>query len=263
MRRFARFSVRTGLGKLEAKAGLGKSRVLVGLGESEARGARGKSEAATSVAGSGVRGVALAALLIFALVAGASGLAWAPVALADPSTNAQGQVDTENQETPDSNTVNPQQLPDSSFIYDTDIYALNTSDTYFDNQTVQVTGEVVGDCIRGEAASGKCWLTISALPEATPATLQLYVSTIDADKVDTYGRYGQTGTTVTVKGTFHLVCSEHDGLSDMHVDTFTVTEPGSVSRDNFTLQMFLPGIVLLLLGAGLLLYYRYVRDRMR
>ena len=45
------------------------------------------------------------------------------------------------------NAVNVTQLPDSSFIYDTSITDLSTADTYYDKQTVQVTGEVVGDRI--------------------------------------------------------------------------------------------------------------------
>lgn len=161
------------------------------------------------------------------------------------------------------NQVNPQQLPDSSFIYDTDIYALNTSDTYFDNQTVQVTGEIVGDRINGEAASGKCWLTLSALPDATASTVQLYVSASDAAKVDTFGRYGSTGTTVVAMGTYHLVCAEHDGLSDLHVDVFTVLEPGKTEQEEFDPKMFGPGLLLVLVGLGLVLYYRRMQERMR
>ena len=43
------------------------------------------------------------------------------------------------------NQVDTGLLPDSSFIYETSIYALQTSDTYYEGQTVQITGEVVGD----------------------------------------------------------------------------------------------------------------------
>ena len=45
------------------------------------------------------------------------------------------------------NAVNTQQLPDSSFIYDTSIVDLSGAGAYYDNQTVQVTGEVIGDSI--------------------------------------------------------------------------------------------------------------------
>ena len=34
-----------------------------------------------------------------------------------------------------------------------------------------------------------------------------------AARIDTFGAYGKTGTTLQVRGTFHLVCPEHEGLS--------------------------------------------------
>ena len=186
-------------------------------------------------------------------------LVLAPCALAADDDNKDKSALT--QDLPE-NLVNPQQLPDSSFIYDTDIYALNTSDTYYEDQTVQVTGEIVGDKIRGEATTGKCWLTLSALPEDTPSTVQLYVSESDANKVDTFGRYGQTGSTVVAMGTYHVVCQEHDGLSDLHVDVFTVSEPGSVKKQAFNFVQFGPGVILVAIGLGLVIYYRYVRRSM-
>ena len=50
------------------------------------------------------------------------------------------------------NAVNQTQVPDSSFLYDTSIDELAEADSYFDGQTVQVVGEVVGDRITGDAA---------------------------------------------------------------------------------------------------------------
>lgn len=197
-----------------------------------------------------VRRGAVVLLIVLAALAIA-----APSALAEDDNSASARDAT--------NQVNPQQLPDSSFIYDTDIYALNTSDTYFDNQTVQVTGEIVGDRINAEALAGKCWLTLSALPDATASTVQLYVSESDAAKIDTFGRYGSTGTTVTAMGTYHLVCSEHDGLSDLHVDVLTVVESGQTHEEEFKFTDFWPGIVLLVIGGMLLVYYRRLREMMR
>ena len=55
------------------------------------------------------------------------------------------------------NAVNTQQLPDSSFIYDTSIVDLSGADAYYDNQTVQVTGEVIGDSIRAGVSGRHRW----------------------------------------------------------------------------------------------------------
>ena len=60
------------------------------------------------------------------------------------------------------NAVNTQQLPDSSFIYDTSIVDLSGADAYYDNQTVQVTGEVIGDSIRAGVSGRHRWITLSS-----------------------------------------------------------------------------------------------------
>lgn len=164
---------------------------------------------------------------------------------------------------PAENMVNPQQLPDSSFIYDTPIYDLNNSDTYYANQTVQITGEVVGDRIKSESDSSKCWITLSALPDEQPSTIQVYVSRTDSKEIDTYGRYGYTGSTVIVKGVYNLVCTDHDGLSDIHADSFTLVAHGSRHKDQFNYSDFITAMMLVLVGLGLVIYHRTARERMR
>lgn len=59
----------------------------------------------------------------------------------------------------DSNLINPQQRPDSSFIYDSSIIDLSNADSYYDKQTVQITGEAVGDII--DALDGMVWVTLA------------------------------------------------------------------------------------------------------
>ena len=58
----------------------------------------------------------------------------------------------------DSNLINPQQRPDSSFIYDSSIIDLSKADSYYDKQTVQITGEAVGHII--DVRHGKVWVMI-------------------------------------------------------------------------------------------------------
>ena len=110
------------------------------------------------------------------------------------------------------NAVNTQQLPDSSFIYDTSIVDLSGADAYYDNQTVQVTGEVIGDSIRAGVSGRHRWITLSS--QGDSATISVYMSNESASKIDTFGEYGTTGTILQVRGTFHLVCADHEGQSD-------------------------------------------------
>ena len=158
------------------------------------------------------------------------------------------------------NAVNVTQLPDSSFIYDTSITDLSTADTYYDKQTVQVTGEVVGDRIT--AGDGRhCWLQLASPSDSS--TVSVYLTNESADKVDTYGTYGRKGTTLQVRGTFNLACPDHDGASDLHAQVVTVTEKGKATPDEFDIDAFTPGVVTVMIGLAMMVVFYLLRERQR
>ena len=159
------------------------------------------------------------------------------------------------------NEVDPTQLPDSSFIYDTSIVDLSTADTYYDGQTVQVIGEVIGDNLVVAGDEQHRWITLSA--EDADASVEVYMTTESAAKIDTFGDYAATGTMLQVRGTFHLACEEHDGATDLHADVVTVTARGEKHPDSFDVNDFIPGAVAV--GAGLLmmLVFFLLRERLR
>lgn len=159
------------------------------------------------------------------------------------------------------NAVNTQQLPDSSFIYDTSIIDLSGADAYYDNQTVQVTGEVIGDSIRAGVSGRHQWITLSS--QGDSATISVYMSNESAAKIDTFGKYGTTGTTLQVRGTYHLVCSDHEGLSDLHAEAVTVVAPGEQHPDTFDFRAFVPGIVAVIAGLVSLGVFYWLRERQR
>lgn len=158
------------------------------------------------------------------------------------------------------NAVNVTQLPDSSFIYDTSITDLSTADTYYDKQTVQVTGEVVGDRIT--AGDGRhCWLQLASPSDSS--TVSVYLTNESADKVDTCGAYGRKGTTLQVRGTFNLACPDHDGASDLHAQVVTVTEKGKATPDEFDINAFTPGMVTVMIGLAMMVVFYLLRERQR
>ena len=163
----------------------------------------------------------------------------------------------------DENLVNPQQRPDSSFIYDTSIAALCNADAYYDNQTVQVVGEAVGDNIREGLDGRHRWITLAASEKDSTATVSVYMTTEAAAKIDTYGKYGTTGTKLQVRGIFHLVCPEHEGLTDLHADIVTVVEKGKHHEDVFNVNAFVPGAVAVAAGLVLMGVFYYLRERQR
>jgi hypothetical protein len=161
------------------------------------------------------------------------------------------------------NEVNTGQLPDGSFIYEAKISDLSANSTYYDNQTVQVTGEVVGDRIREEGDSSRCWITLSALWGEDAGTVQVLVSNTQADLIDSYGRYGVTGSKVRVMGTFHANCGSHEGLEDIHASDLSEETAGQSSPDELNMHKLVGALTLVAAGAVLLLLYRNYRARSR
>jgi len=161
------------------------------------------------------------------------------------------------------NQVDTGLVPDSSFIYETSIYDLQTSDSYYEGQTVQITGEVVGDIIKAEGEEGRKWITVNALPEEKAASVQVVVSDEQAALIDTLGRYEKMGSTVSVTGKYHLVCGQHDGLSDIHATSLTVLQQGSSHHTNFELSPFIPAFALVLVGLFFLYMYRRKREELQ
>lgn len=160
------------------------------------------------------------------------------------------------------NLVNPQQKPDSSFIHDTSISALQGADSYLNDQTVQVTGEVIGDRIRAEFDPGYSWIVLQG-SDRVHSEIPVFMDTESTEIIDTYGAYGRKGTTLQVRGTFHLICPEHEGLTDLHADTVTFVEKGSVTEQPFDIGAFLPGLMLVAIGFIMLIVFHQMREGQR
>lgn len=159
------------------------------------------------------------------------------------------------------NVVNVNQMPDSSFLYNTDISELSGAESFHDTQMVQVTGEVVGDRINDESDSNLCWITLQSLNENDSSTVAVLMTHEQASLIDRYGNYQTNGTELQVRGVFYLTCPEHEGLSDLHAQEVTVVHAGS-EREHATN----PGVLwaaFLAIGLGLLslFTYRFLRER--
>lgn len=160
------------------------------------------------------------------------------------------------------NEVNPGQIPDSSFIYDASIIDLQSADSYMEGQTVQVTGEVVGDLIVSDYNPDERWVTLQA-NDGTYAEVSVSMPFTMTRVIDTYGVYGKRGTTLQVRGIFSLACADHDGLTDIHADHVSLVSRGATNEIPFDIQRFIPGILLVCIGGGLTFVYRYLSERRR
>lgn len=184
------------------------------------------------------------------------------------------------------NVVDPTQAADNSFIYDTTIASLiQDASSLYDGKTVQVVGEVIGDRIdsgeknvstatdatavtattqteESEDFRNWCWIMLNSLDDDS-MSVSVLMSPAMADQIDHYGRYGVTGTTLQVRGTYHQACQDHDGQSDIHVTSCGVVSHGIEHPDVLDYNEFLPGVLALVIGFALMLAYRIMRERMR
>lgn len=160
------------------------------------------------------------------------------------------------------NQVNLSQLPDSSFIYDITIKELAEADSYMDGQTVQVTGEVVGDRILAELDPSNCWVMLQSVDKGD-SEIAVFMPISASESIDTYGAYGKRGTTLQVRGIFNLACADHQGASDLHADSVAVVSKGSVENLEFNFMRLVPGLVLLMLGSLMLIVFDVMRERQR
>ncbi|MBQ9043328.1 MAG: hydrolase [Eggerthellaceae bacterium] len=163
----------------------------------------------------------------------------------------------------DGNVVDPTQRADNSFIYDTTIESLFEQASLYDDRTVQVVGEVVGDRISTNDGTGNCWVTLTSMDEANASSISVLLSAEQANQIDQFGRYGVTGTTLQVRGTYHQACGEHDGLPDIHATNSSVLAKGVEHLDSFSLGDFAPGLIAVVIGLALMGVFYFARERMR
>ncbi len=161
------------------------------------------------------------------------------------------------------NYVDPAQRADNSFIYDTTIESLFEQASLYDDRTVQVVGEVIGDRIVATGHRGFCWITLTVTDVEDKSSISILMSDEQANQIDRYGKYGVTGTILQVRGTYHQACSEHDGLPDIHVANSSVMSKGVDHPDELNLRDFVPGILAIIIGSALMGAFYYARERTR
>lgn len=165
----------------------------------------------------------------------------------------------------DQNLVDPTQRADNSFIYDTTISSLFSQASLYEDRTVQVVGEVIGDRITASAIDGAnmYWITLTSADEEDKSSISVLLSADQESQIDHYGKYGVTGTILQVRGTYHQACGEHDGLPDIHATNSDVMQRGIERPDEFAVDEYVPGIIAIIIGLALMGGFRFASERMR
>lgn len=178
-------------------------------------------------------------------------------------TPAMAWADDPAEDGSDDNQVYVNQLPDSSFLYETTIADLSQADSFYEGQVVLVQGEVVGDRINDESQAGYCWITLQDTKTENPSVIAVVMTKDQTSIIDTYGAYGKVGTTLQVRGIFHLKCGLHQGMSDIHVDAVSAVAPGTTLEKPVDRKMLALAVISVVAGLALMGMYRVQRERMR
>ena len=164
-------------------------------------------------------------------------------------------------EVPPDNRIDPSQAPDSSFIYDTSINEITSTPLVYDNQIIQITGEVVGDRRKSEFDDKHYWITLQQKNANSTSQVSIYVTDATISLIDTYGVYGKRGTTLSIRGTFHMNCPEHDGMSEIHAESSSRIKAGYAGIKNINYNQLTIGGILVILGIILGLLYKYLSGK--
>lgn len=198
------------------------------------------------------------------------------IAWGDESQDSQETSQTEGNENQDNNQASSQeqsetddpnnkvyvnQLSDSSFLYETAIADLAEADSYYEGLTVLVKGEVVGDRVNDEFREDTCWITLQD-DEENPSVIAVFMTKDQSSIIDTYGQYGKVGTQLQVRGTYHLECSEHQGMSDIHAEEVSALQKGYEQNPTPNMRTFGIAVVACVIGAALMVAYYVKRERM-
>ena len=192
---------------------------------------------------SGQRGKTLvvAGLLVLGLACG--GIA-APTALA---VSGGAQVPVQDVEA----------LSNPSTYSSVDIRSLLSAGKRQDGRDVSFTGEAVGSPIVADA--DHVWVNV----KGGGAMVGVYMDAELAKRITHYAAYEQTGDMITVSGTYHLACPDHNGELEVHAEQVEINAEGESWTSSVNPVTYAAGFVLIVVGVTLTLVRQSLRGRAR
>jgi len=128
------------------------------------------------------------------------------------------------------------------------VFQLLEKQTELDGEKITYQGEVIG-----QAIFEKKGVFVNVMDREFNA-LGIYLDKPDLSKITNFGRYGRKGDYIVVSGTFHKVCAQHGGDTDLHGDTITVIKKGyKLQEERLPISKII--ICMLLIISTLLVYF--------
>ncbi|MGI6031946.1 MAG: TrkH family potassium uptake protein [Coriobacteriales bacterium] len=89
-----------------------------------------------------------------------------------------------------------------------------------DEEPVEFSGEVVGTPVWAD--NGHKWVNV----KQNGAMIGVYLTNEQLSQITDFGSYGHVGSTIAIKGTYHLSCDQHCGELEVHATSVNVTQAG-------------------------------------
>jgi len=124
-----------------------------------------------------------------------------------------------------------------------------------DGSVIVVEGEAVGDVLR--TVGGGHWVNVLG----DEVGLGIWMDDEEMlEKITHLGSYKQNGDIIRVRGTVNMTCAQHGGEFDLHAESVEVLSQGHPRTHAPRLELGLVGLAGIIIGGGLWLRYRALRD---
>ncbi|MDR1016885.1 MAG: hypothetical protein LBL67_05465 [Coriobacteriales bacterium] len=139
----------------------------------------------------------------------------------------------------------------------TTIAALDKSSGTLNNHLVSFSGEAIGDVVNAEP--GYKWVTVADTGDNN--AISVYMTDQEVAQIHDFGFYGQSGDLITVDGIFNLSCRQHDGLTDVHATTVSVSSVGHADPAVPSMTMLVLALALILVAILIGVVHHLLRER--
>lgn len=130
------------------------------------------------------------------------------------------------------------------------INQLIEQEDHYDKTLVTVQGEAIGEPLK---RGSECWVNLN---DGTNA-IGIKMKETDAERIQKYGSYKQTGDLVQIKGYFNKACPVDGGETDIHAVNVKIVASGKKTADSVPVPKIIGTAALtILMAAGLLLFWK-------
>ncbi|MCX7705073.1 MAG: DNA-binding protein [bacterium] len=109
------------------------------------------------------------------------------------------------------------------------VRALITNPDMFDEKTVIVEGELIGDIFKGRSGF---WVNMLDSGMA----IGVWFHDSEKEKIKFLGKYGVVGDFVRITGVFHKRCIQHSGDMDIHASTLEILKRGTEKKEEIPVE---------------------------